>query len=549
MSFRVRAGVAVAAVVLGGGLVAAAAGAFSGSRVDVSAAPELHPGEMMEYEAFEHLHADHVHTGDHSHADMVTVEGHSHDFTSQNDHYHSVHTGHGALWRGDVVNHHGHTHGAATACSDGVTDSWGRRAAKHHHHDGGYPGDFDGNGVGRHSHRIDCAGNSTNHRHYENGHDHPGPHDHTADLHAHSGSGKLHRHVTWTPKNDALVMRPVRGDDAGDTYTVTVPQRPAVGQTLTVWVEVDPRFIDGPAGSVAVDPARIDVTEANWQQDHTVTVTASAVARPGDWFMIRHRFSAGFTDPHIAMHERHGLLWSSIPRFDVTGRVSGAPVADDMDDALPALPEVSVASAASGGEGDPATFSLTAAPPPTSPLTVTVDVAQTGDYAAAGETGRRTVTVPVSGSAKLSVATVDDSVDEADGSISLTVVDAAGYSVGWPATLIAPVLDDDDPPQPVQEQQQAPADDETAAEEPDADPVPVCDADTALLAAVDAKIARHRDVTGRADLVAEFTAVRDALAGDATALADARAHAYRRDGANALWTQIATHLRNNCRGG
>ncbi|MCY3851833.1 MAG: hypothetical protein OXF75_13790 [Acidimicrobiaceae bacterium] len=365
-----------------------------------------------------------------------------------------------------------------------------------------------------------------------------------------------------------LVLQPVRDDADGHAYVVTVPQQPAADQTLVVTMTVDDRNMNGPKGSVTVTPQRLEFTAADWGRPRLVKVTASADARPGDVFTVRHWFSEGFADGYIAYHRFH-YPWATVPRFDVAGRVSDdavfdadavddSGVSDDsaVSDSPPAPPAVSVTAASSGDEGTPATFVLTAAPAPQAPLAVTVDVAQTGDHAAAGQTGRRAVTVPVSGSATVRVATVDDNTDEADGSISLTVAAAAGYTLGTPAALTTPVHDNDDPPPPpaddrqqAQQQQQQQQQDTEPADEPDnpVPPMPQCDADTALLATVEAKITRHRDVTGRADLVTEFTAVRDAMAGDATALPTARGHAYARDGANALWTQIAAHLRHNCR--
>jgi len=327
---------------------------------------------------------------------------------------------------------------------------------------------------------------------------------------------------------------------------VTVQQQPAVGQILTVGFGVEHANV---AGSVSVSPKRLEITRANWQQSHTITVTASADAEPGDYFVVRHWFSRGFADPYIAAYERFGLLWASIPRFDVTGRVSDAPV---VQGAPPVLPSVSVSGAVSGEEGTPAVFTLTASPQPTAPLAVTLHLAQDGDYAAAGVVGQRTVVIPVAGTARVSVATVDDDADEPDGSVTLAVRAGLGYTLGTPASVSAPVLDNDDPPAVDDEapsvQQQPGAQDDAEPGEPEAEEEagPQCDSDPELLAAVEGKIVRHSIITGRADLVIEFTAVRDAMAGDGP-LSAARGFADRRDGANALWSQIAAHLRDNCR--
>ncbi len=113
----------------------------------------------------------------------------------------------------------------------------------------------------------------------------------------------------------------------------------------------------------------------------------------------------------------------------------------------PPLPAVSITSSSGGIEGDPATFALTASPPPTADLTVSVTVAATGDFGAA--VGSRTVTIPTSGTATVTVATADDDTDEPDGQVTLTLNTGSGYTVGSPSTETAAVSDDDPPVVPV----------------------------------------------------------------------------------------------------
>ena len=71
-------------------------------------------------------------------------------------------------------------------------------------------------------------------------------------------------------------------------------------------------------------------------------------------------------------------------------------------------PELSIAAGAAVTEGGGATFTLTASPAPSAALAVTLTVSQSGDFAASGTTGSRTVTVPAGGTATFTVATVDD---------------------------------------------------------------------------------------------------------------------------------------------
>ncbi len=129
--------------------------------------------------------------------------------------------------------------------------------------------------------------------------------------------------------------------------------------------------------------------------------------------------------------------------------IASVGVADDDDPPPPPVVDSVVSITAVGGvtEGGDATFTLTADPAPSSPLMVTVSVAQSGDFGVSP--GSRTVTVPISGSAALTVATAGDSTDEADGSVTVTIDGGSGYTVSATAgTAAVAVADDDDPPPP-----------------------------------------------------------------------------------------------------
>ncbi|WP_419840416.1 hypothetical protein [Candidatus Poriferisodalis sp.] len=118
-------------------------------------------------------------------------------------------------------------------------------------------------------------------------------------------------------------------------------------------------------------------------------------------------------------------------------------VVPDTSDADTPPPVVSVSAASGGTEGSDAVFTLSAAPAPQADLDVTVEVTASGDFGAA--VGSRTVTISAGGSATVTVATVDDSVDEADGSVTVTVQPGEGYTVGAVSSLSADVVDDDEP--------------------------------------------------------------------------------------------------------
>ena len=130
---------------------------------------------------------------------------------------------------------------------------------------------------------------------------------------------------------------------------------------------------------------------------------------------------------------------------DGDGYAAGDPAiatVDIRDDDEP-QPKVAIAAGGAVTEGGDAVFTLTAAPAPAAPISVTVTLAVEGDYGVAA--GSRTVTVPETGSATLTLATADDGADEADGSVTVTVADGDGYAAGDPAIATVDIRDDDEP--------------------------------------------------------------------------------------------------------
>ena len=158
-----------------------------------------------------------------------------------------------------------------------------------------------------------------------------------------------------------------------------------------------------------------------------------------------------------------------------TAGSASAAVSDDDDPPPPVVPVVSVSAGGGVTEGSGAVFTVSAVPKPAADLDVEVTVAAVGDFGAVA--GAQTVTVPVSGSVKVSVATVGDSVDEADGSVSVSL-DApaadAGYTVSATAgSATVAVSDDDDDPPPVVEPEPE-ADPPSVEADPEPVVVPVC---------------------------------------------------------------------------
>ncbi|MDD9993481.1 MAG: hypothetical protein OXP75_16930 [Rhodospirillales bacterium] len=100
-------------------------------------------------------------------------------------------------------------------------------------------------------------------------------------------------------------------------------------------------------------------------------------------------------------------------------------------------------------EGGTAAFTVTTDQAPSSPLTVSLEVSETqgSDFVAAGDEGTQTVTVPADGTeATFEVATVGDTTDEPDGSVTVTLAAASGYRVSATEDSATVAVQDDDPP-------------------------------------------------------------------------------------------------------
>ena len=171
-------------------------------------------------------------------------------------------------------------------------------------------------------------------------------------------------------------------------------------------------------------------------------------------------------------------------RTHVTQDTATGTIRDDDE----STPEVSIRGGSAVTEGGNAQFTLTASPAPASPLAVILTVTQSGDYAASGTTGAQTVRIPTGGSVSHTVATVNDGLDEADGSITATLNTGQGYTVSSSqSAATVNVLDNDEAPNS-----------KAAAEQ-----------------LIQAMIVRHRDVTGNTGALANWQKALKTVRGEA----------------------------------
>ena len=188
------------------------------------------------------------------------------------------------------------------------------------------------------------------------------------------------------------------GGNAG--FTITASPAPATGLTIAYTVAQSGDYLDAPgAGSRTVTLAA------------GATGAGLAVATVDD--------AADEADGSVSVALASGTGYTL-----ATGKGSATVAVRDDDE-----PVVSIAAGAGVTEGTDASFTVTANPAPAAPLDVALTIAQSGDFAASGETGLRTVTVPVTGSLTFEVATVDDGADEPKGSVTATLGTGTGYTV------------------------------------------------------------------------------------------------------------------------
>ena len=110
----------------------------------------------------------------------------------------------------------------------------------------------------------------------------------------------------------------------------------------------------------------------------------------------------------------------------------------------PRPPRVSILGGGAVTEGVSASFTLRAVPAPPADLPVSVTVATTGDFGYGALP--TSVTIPDSGTATLEIPTTGDDVDEAHGSVTVTLVDGSDYDLATSLGTATVRVRDDDPP-------------------------------------------------------------------------------------------------------
>ncbi len=200
------------------------------------------------------------------------------------------------------------------------------------------------------------------------------------------------------------------------------------------------------------------------QEDVTMDCVVRGTATPGeDYVTLHHRVTipAGSETLAVTLNTIDDNLVEGMETFIfIIANPIGSGVSIDpeqsehtvniMDnDDSPATPEISITAGSGITEGGDAEFTVKASPAPGAALPVKVTVVATSGFGAAG-TGQRTVTIPTSGSATFTVSTVNDAVDELDGSITGTLQAGSAYRVSSTQGSATVTVADDDEPVPAE---------------------------------------------------------------------------------------------------
>ena len=118
----------------------------------------------------------------------------------------------------------------------------------------------------------------------------------------------------------------------------------------------------------------------------------------------------------------------------------------ENDDGTPD-PQISITGGSAVTEGGTASYTVSASPAPTANLDVSLSVADApgANFVASGNEGTgKTVRIPATmSSATYTVATVQDTIDEPSGPVTVTVAPGSGYTVGSPNSAPVTVNDND----------------------------------------------------------------------------------------------------------
>ncbi len=245
----------------------------------------------------------------------------------------------------------------------------------------------------------------------------------------------------------------VDGLDCNTEYSFRVRARGDGIPYSTVYGDPSTSVSETTDGCVISEPTGLRVTS---HTDDSVSLSWDALTDAGA-YKVEYKESSAVTWLHAdyvftgTSETVGGLDCDTEYSFRVRARGDGSPYTTTYGDPSTSVsettdgcsaPVVEIAAGTSPiAEGEDATFTITADPAPSSVLTVNITVDEEGSFLQ--NTPPTTVTVPTSGSATLTLPTENDTVDEGDGSVEVTIDPGTGYDVGSDDEATVEVEDDD----------------------------------------------------------------------------------------------------------
>ena len=219
---------------------------------------------------------------------------------------------------------------------------------------------------------------------------------------------------------DPTSLTVTEGDVSGVSYTVALTSQPAGDVTVTISGHAGTDLTL--SGTGLSNDNKLTFTTDNWRTVQTVTVKA---AEDHD----------ATQDPDVTL--AHDISSTADTDYDALANQDLTVTVTD-DDGLVTI----AADTTPITEGASAAFTLTRQGNTSTALTVNVAVSQQGDYISG--TAPTTVSFGAGdATASLSVATVDDRVDEDNGSITATLQSGTGYTAGTQGSAAVTVEDND----------------------------------------------------------------------------------------------------------
>ena len=274
------------------------------------------------------------------------------------------------------------------------------------------------------------------------------PHSRTAiTIHEKVAPGEYEQAIRWGKAGKLLIIKVIILDSAGPlapeisiaadqaevkegetlSFTVTADAAQTANLSLKLLIEEQGGFV----ASSEIGDKTLTLLSGKTSAPHSVSTTALPASA-----------HSGSVTATLQDHSPPYAWTAAVP----PGNQATVAV---LDDSPP--PEITITGGSSVTEGAAASFTVSASPAPTANLPVSLTVSENTaggrDFVASGNEGSKTVTIPASmTSATYDVPTVDDNMDEPNGSVTVAVNPGTGYTVGTNSSASVTVNDNDATP-------------------------------------------------------------------------------------------------------